>query len=224
MTVSGPATRDGSETSWTPRWIGPALGRETLTIGRHEPVARHVQRSHLAYGMEVTLEEARLLLARARVEVSLERNGGFASVRSSPAARGLPGAAACLIELRGDNKQFKLFQADGRKLRPTSSCLLRRAQPHRSAPCPGRWPPWRFRHASSNQAFLSRLNDALFPEALIEACLAHQKKDQVAAAYNHARLAGPRRALMQVWADMPSPRRPHSPPGRVAVCCVRCRP
>ena len=40
--------------------------------------------------------------------VSLERNGGFASVRSSPAARGLPGAAACVIEIRGDNKQFKL--------------------------------------------------------------------------------------------------------------------
>ena len=30
--------------------------RETLTIGRHEPVARHAQRSHLAYGMDVTLE------------------------------------------------------------------------------------------------------------------------------------------------------------------------
>ena len=29
--------------------------RETLTIGRHEPVARHAQRSHLAYGMDVTL-------------------------------------------------------------------------------------------------------------------------------------------------------------------------
>ena len=40
--------------------------------------------------------------------VSLERNGGFASVRSSPAVRGLRGAAACLIELRGDNQQFKL--------------------------------------------------------------------------------------------------------------------
>ncbi len=40
--------------------------------------------------------------------VSLERNGGFASVRSSPGERGLPGASACLIELRGDNKQFKL--------------------------------------------------------------------------------------------------------------------
>jgi NADH dehydrogenase [ubiquinone] 1 alpha subcomplex assembly factor 1 len=40
--------------------------------------------------------------------VSLERNGGFASVRSGPAARGLPGAAACVIEVRGDNKQFKL--------------------------------------------------------------------------------------------------------------------
>ena len=52
------------------------------------------------------------------------------------------------------------------------------------------------------RTFSSRLNDALFPEALIEACLAHQKKDQVAAAYNHARLSGPRRVLMQVWADM----------------------
>jgi hypothetical protein len=40
--------------------------------------------------------------------VSLERNGGFASVRSRPGERGLPGAEACLIELRGDNKQFKL--------------------------------------------------------------------------------------------------------------------
>lgn len=40
--------------------------------------------------------------------VSLERNGGFASVRSSPGERGLPGAGTCLIELRGDNKQFKL--------------------------------------------------------------------------------------------------------------------
>ena len=40
--------------------------------------------------------------------VSLERNGGFASVRSSPGERGLAGAKACLIELHGDNKQFKL--------------------------------------------------------------------------------------------------------------------
>jgi hypothetical protein len=40
--------------------------------------------------------------------VCLERNGGFASVRSRPGERGLPGAEACLIELRGDNKQFKL--------------------------------------------------------------------------------------------------------------------
>jgi hypothetical protein len=28
------------------------------------------------------------------------------------------------------------------------------------------------------------------------------QKDHVAAAYNHARLSGPRRVLMQVWADM----------------------
>ena len=40
--------------------------------------------------------------------VSLERNGGFASVRSSPGARGRPGAKACAIEVRGGGKQFKL--------------------------------------------------------------------------------------------------------------------
>jgi len=40
--------------------------------------------------------------------VSLERNGGFASVRSSPGARGKAGAAACAIEVRGGVKQFKL--------------------------------------------------------------------------------------------------------------------
>lgn len=52
------------------------------------------------------------------------------------------------------------------------------------------------------RTFSTRLNDALFPEALIEACLAHAKKDQVAAAYNHAKHAAPRRVLMQGWADM----------------------
>ncbi len=52
------------------------------------------------------------------------------------------------------------------------------------------------------RTFSTRLNEALFPEALIEACLAHSKKDQVAAAYNHAKLPGPRRALMQGWADI----------------------
>ena len=41
-------------------------------------------------------------------EVSLEQNGGFASVRSSPGARGKRGATACVIEVRGDGKQFKL--------------------------------------------------------------------------------------------------------------------
>jgi NADH dehydrogenase [ubiquinone] 1 alpha subcomplex assembly factor 1 len=41
-------------------------------------------------------------------EVSLQRNGGFASVRCRPGALGLPGAEACLIELRGAARQFKL--------------------------------------------------------------------------------------------------------------------
>ena len=40
--------------------------------------------------------------------VSLERNGGIASVRSSPGDRGLPRATECAIEVRGGGKQFKL--------------------------------------------------------------------------------------------------------------------
>jgi hypothetical protein len=40
--------------------------------------------------------------------VSLAQNGGFASVRSSPGERGHADATACLIEARGDPKQFKL--------------------------------------------------------------------------------------------------------------------
>lgn len=41
-------------------------------------------------------------------EVSLARQGGFASVRSAPAARGRHGATACVIEVRGDGRRFKL--------------------------------------------------------------------------------------------------------------------
>ena len=48
----------------------------------------------------------------------------------------------------------------------------------------------------------TRLNEALFPKTLIEASLAHVNKDQVEAAYNHAKHVGPRRALLQGWADM----------------------
>ncbi len=57
--------------------------RETLTIGRHEPVARHSQRSHLAYGMDVTLEEARLLLARARVDDLVATEAALAGDKGS---------------------------------------------------------------------------------------------------------------------------------------------
>jgi hypothetical protein len=41
-------------------------------------------------------------------QVSLAHNGGFASVRSSPGGFGHAGATTCLIEARGDTKQFKL--------------------------------------------------------------------------------------------------------------------
>ena len=47
-------------------------------------------------------------------EVSLDRGGGFASVRSAPGAYGLAAAAGlgadldCVIEARGDGRQYKL--------------------------------------------------------------------------------------------------------------------
>jgi len=41
-------------------------------------------------------------------EVSLAQNGGFASVRSGPGERGQAGATNCLVEVRGDGRQFKL--------------------------------------------------------------------------------------------------------------------
>jgi hypothetical protein len=40
--------------------------------------------------------------------VSLEHNGGFASVRSRPMDLGVPGAVCYLLEVRGDGKRFKL--------------------------------------------------------------------------------------------------------------------
>lgn len=40
--------------------------------------------------------------------VSLERNGGFASVRSAPGNRGKLGARIFVLEVRGDPKRFKI--------------------------------------------------------------------------------------------------------------------
>lgn len=40
--------------------------------------------------------------------VSLERNGGFASVRSAPADHGKADAQSCILEVRGEAKRFKL--------------------------------------------------------------------------------------------------------------------
>jgi len=41
-------------------------------------------------------------------EVSLQQGGGFASVRSAAQALGVPHALACVIEVRGDGKRYKL--------------------------------------------------------------------------------------------------------------------
>ena len=369
--------------------------RETLTIGRHEPVARHAQRSHLAYGMDITLEEARLLLARARVDVSSGRSPARAKVEQrsevadamsfgrwttryfefkSDAKSGAERLADSTLELRRSiytrilaspfgklnldeikpvslgevldrvktergpgpavharelvlqvyrfangkgvdianpaealaRKAYATFVPrernlnrheiktllDGLEMTGTAPTLrlavrfllltgvrkgefigatwaevdweraqwripaermkagkphtvylaeqaldilttLRTCFPSSSFVHPSRYDSSEpISQATLNRSitaavnrinedrtmdeelflpvsvhdlrrtFSSRLNDALFPEALVEACLAHQKKDKVAAAYNHARLSGPRRVLMQVWADM----------------------
>lgn len=369
--------------------------RETLTIGRHEPIARHAQRSHLAYGMDVTLEEARLLLARARVDVSSGRSPARAKVEQrsevadamsfgrwatryfefkSDAKSGAERLADSTLSLRRSiydrilvgpfgklnldeikpvalgelldrvktdrgpgpavharelvlqvyrfatgkgvdvanpaealaRKAYATFIPRERNLsRHEIKALLDGLEKTGTAPTlrlavrfllltgvrkgefigatwsevdwdRAQWlipaermkagkphtvylaeqaldilitlrtcfPSSSFVHPSRydssepisqatlnrtiaatvdrinqgrtqdqepflpvsvhdlRRTFSSRLNDALFPETLIEACLAHRKKDQVAAAYNHARLSGPRRVLMQVWADM----------------------
>jgi NADH dehydrogenase [ubiquinone] 1 alpha subcomplex assembly factor 1 len=45
--------------------------------------------------------------------VSLENNGGFASVRTRPLELGVPGAANYSLEVRGDGKRYKLsFRVD----------------------------------------------------------------------------------------------------------------
>ena len=40
--------------------------------------------------------------------VSLEHNGGFASIRSRPMDLGFPGAGSYMLDVRGDGKRFKL--------------------------------------------------------------------------------------------------------------------
>ena len=45
------------------------------------------------------------------------------------------------------------------------------------------------------------LNEQGFVEAHIEVQLAHQKRDDVAAAYNHAKYLPKRVVIMQWWAD-----------------------
>ena len=40
--------------------------------------------------------------------VSLDRNGGFASLRSSSGPRGISGAESCVLEVRGEAKTYKL--------------------------------------------------------------------------------------------------------------------
>jgi hypothetical protein len=45
------------------------------------------------------------------------------------------------------------------------------------------------------------LHEHEFPEAHIDIQLAHQKRDKVAAAYNHAKYWGQRMEMMQWWAD-----------------------
>jgi hypothetical protein len=81
--------------------------------------------------------------------VSLECNGGFASIRSAPAARGMTGAQSCFVEARGNAKRFKLnlLTDDG------FDSLNYQAM---FAPDPDRWQTFRIPLASFRPTFRGR--------------------------------------------------------------------
>lgn len=103
--------------------------RETPTIGRHEPVARHARRSHLAYGMDVTLEEARLLLARARVDVSCGRSPARAKIEQ----RSEVADAMCFGRWATRYFEFKSDAKSGAERLADSTLSLRRSSNSPSA-------------------------------------------------------------------------------------------
>jgi len=65
--------------------------------------------------------------------VSLERYGGFASVRSGPGECGQTAAAECLIELRGETRPVQLQPPQRRRLRQPELLGQRRPQGDRLA-------------------------------------------------------------------------------------------
>jgi hypothetical protein len=81
--------------------------------------------------------------------VSLERGGGFASVRCQPGARGRPGAEACLIEVRAAGKQFKLTLL-------TDDGFDSVSYQTRFAPAPGTWQTLRLPLAGFRATFRGR--------------------------------------------------------------------
>lgn len=98
VVIGGPQKRSGFD-GRTTRF--PCRGKDLashdaplLTIGRHQPAARHAQRSHQAYGMEVTL------LARARVKVSSGRWAARCFEFKSDARSGAERLAGSRLSLR----------------------------------------------------------------------------------------------------------------------------
>ena len=61
----------------------------------------------------------------------------------------------------------------------------------------GRFSPHSFRGTASTM-----LREAGFDSRLIELQLAHQDRNKSRASYDHAEMLGPRRAMLQAWADI----------------------
>jgi len=87
-----------------------ALEREIVRIDPGTPELRWQAIGDAVMG-GVSRGEARVTSAGALLftgEVSLENNGGFASIRSLPLPHALAGAAALRLEVKGDGKRYKL--------------------------------------------------------------------------------------------------------------------
>jgi integrase len=105
-------------------------------------------------------------------------------------------AVELLVELRtltGDSPRlFPNVRRPGEAMSPTTIGRV-----FERAGYAGKFSPHSFRGTAS-----TLLREAGFDSARIELQLAHMDRNKTRASYDHAELLGPRRAMMQAWADM----------------------
>ncbi|MGE0806355.1 MAG: tyrosine-type recombinase/integrase [Burkholderiaceae bacterium] len=109
-----------------------------------------------------------------------------------PLSRQAVEVIACLYELRG--LSGLVFPGERERDRPMSNNTILKALERMGFK--GRMTGHGFRGVASTE-----LHEMGFPHEWIELQLAHQERDQVSAAYNHASYLSQRRQMLQAWAD-----------------------